>query len=65
MGSKLLLLERCCHLNAGRPEGCCTEQFIAGREKTATAEETVDHRVDKGREKTSDSKCQVVPTLWR
>lgn len=65
MGSKLLLLERCCHLTMGRSEGCCAEQFAAGREKTATAEEAVDHSVDKGRERTGDSKCQVISTLWR
>lgn len=65
MDSKLLLLERCCHLNTGRSEGCCTEQLTAGREKTATAEETVDHGADEGREKTDDSNCQVISTLWR
>ena len=65
MDSKLLLLEWSCHLNTGQSEGCCTEPFTAGREKTATAEGTVDHRVDKRREKTADSKHQVISTLWR
>lgn len=52
---------QCCYLNTTWSEGCSTEQFTAGREKAATLEETADHRIDKGREKTGDSKCQVFP----
>lgn len=65
MDSKLLLLEHFCHVNTDWSESCCTEEFIAEMEETATAEEMGDHRVDKRRDKTGDSKCQIISTLWR
>lgn len=64
VSSYKMLLEQSWCLSVGQWAGCCTEQFMAAREKTTT-EEAVDHRVDLEKGNTDSSTCQVISMLWK